>query len=169
MKVFGVAGFKNAGKTTLVVELVRECARRGLRVATVKHAHHAFDIDHPGKDSYQHRDAGAVQVIVSSSRRWAQIVELPQPGEPTLVELLARIDGVDLVLVEGYKAERHPRLELRRQGQQAPELAGSDPGVLAIVADYPIHDAPVPVIARDNLDAIADFVLEHAASREALS
>jgi len=168
-KVFGIAGFKNAGKTTLVVELLREFTGRGLRVATAKHAHHAFDIDHPGKDSYQHREAGAVQVVISSSRRWAQIVELPEPGEPTLAELLHRIDGVDLVLVEGYKAERHPRLELRRTGQQAPELAGSDPGILAIVADFAIADAPVPVIARDDVESIADFVLEHAVSRAALN
>jgi molybdopterin-guanine dinucleotide biosynthesis protein B len=168
MKVFGIAGFKNAGKTTLVVELLHEFGRRGLRVATVKHAHHAFDIDHPGKDSFLHREAGAVQVLVSSSRRWAQIVELPASGEPTLLELLGHIDGVDLVLVEGYKAERHPRLELRREGQQSPELAGSDPGILAIVADYAIDPAPVPVIARDDLTAIADFVLENAISRDAL-
>lgn len=169
MRVFGIAGFKNAGKTTLVVDLVREFSRRGLRVATVKHAHHAFDIDHPGKDSYQHREAGAEQVIVASSRRWAQIVELPDASEPTLAQLLSRIEGVDLVLVEGYKAEAHPRLELRRQGQQAPKLAGSDPGVLAIVADYAIDDSPVPVLARDDSDVIADFVLEHAVSVDALT
>lgn len=168
-RVFGIAGFKNAGKTTLVVELLQEFARRGLRVATIKHAHHEFDIDHPGKDSFQHREAGAIQVVVSSSRRWAQIVELADSREPTLVELLGRIEGVDLVLVEGYKAEHHPRLELRRHGQQAPELAGSDPGICAVVADFAIDDAPVPVIARDDLTAIADFVLAQAVSREALS
>lgn len=168
MKVFGIAGFKNAGKTTLVVDLLRTFRTRGLRVATIKHAHHAFDIDHPGKDSYQHREAGAEQVVISSSRRWAQIVEMPEDAEPTLADLLTRIDGVDLVLVEGYKAEQHPRLELRRRGRQAPELAGTDPGILAIVADFPVEDAPVPVIARDDLDAIADFVLAHAVSSTAL-
>ena len=169
MRVFGIAGFKNAGKTTLVVDLVREFTRRGLRVATVKHAHHAFDIDHPGKDSHQHREAGAEQVIVASSRRWAQIVELPESSEPKLAELLSRIDGVDLVLVEGYKADRHPRLELRRMGYEAPKLAGGDPGVLAVVADYAIDDSPVPVIPRDDTDAIADFVLEQAISIDALT
>lgn len=169
MRVFGIAGFKNAGKTTLVVELVKEFSRRGLRVATIKHAHHAFDIDHAGKDSHQHREAGAQQVIIASSRRWAQIVELADAAEPGLNDLLARIDGVDLVLVEGYKADRHPRLELRRRGQQAPELAGADPGILAIVADQKISDAPVPVIPRDELRAIADFIVEHAVSRDALS
>jgi molybdopterin-guanine dinucleotide biosynthesis protein B len=164
MRVFGIAGFKNAGKTTLMVELVQEFVRRGLRVATIKHAHHAFDIDHPGKDSFQHRQAGAQQVIVASAKRWAQITELEEGREPSLSELLDRIDDVDLVLVEGYKRDHHPRLELRRDGREAPELAGTDAGICAIVADKDIAAAPVPVILRSNLAAIADLVFEHARS-----
>lgn len=159
LRVFGIAGFKNAGKTTLVVELITELRSRGVRVATVKHAHHDFDIDHPGKDSFQHRDAGAEEVIVASARRWAHIRELGERAEPPLEELLQHLADVDLVLVEGYKHGSHPKLELRRAGNDHPELASEDPSVRAIVADYPVEGAAVPVLARDNVPAIADFVL----------
>ncbi|NND54202.1 MAG: molybdopterin-guanine dinucleotide biosynthesis protein B [Gammaproteobacteria bacterium] len=160
MKIVGVAGFKNAGKTTLVVELIKELRQRGVRVATIKHAHHDFDIDHPGKDSYQHRAAGAEEVIVASSRRWAQIRELGTEDEPPFDALLARLGEVDLVLVEGYKHGTHPKLELRRAGYDHSELANDDPAIVAIVADYAIADAPVPVLPRDNVPAIVDFVLQ---------
>lgn len=130
-----------------------------MRVATVKHAHHDFDIDHPGKDSYQHRVAGAEEVIVASGRRWAHIRELGERAEPALDELLQHLADVDLVLVEGYKHGSHPKLELRRAGLDHPELAGADPSIRAIVADFAIDTAPVPVLARDNVGAIADFIL----------
>ncbi len=162
MKVFGIAGFKNAGKTTLVVELITELRSRGLRVATVKHAHHEFDIDHPGKDSHQHRTAGACEVIVASTRRWAHIRELGAAAEPELAELLGHLGEVDLVLVEGYKHGSHPKLELRRAGNAHPELAGDDPQILAVVADYPVDHATVPVLDRADVPAIADFVLAKA-------
>ncbi len=162
MKIFGIAGYKNAGKTTLVVDLIKELRSRGLRVATVKHAHHEFDIDHPGKDSHQHRAAGATEVIVASARRWAHIRELDDAAEPVLQELLDHLDVVDVVLVEGYKHGTHPKLELRRAGNDHPEMAGNDAGVLAIVADYAIADAPVPVIDRRDVPAIADFILAHS-------
>jgi len=162
LKIFGIAGFKNAGKTTLVVELIKELRSRNLRVATVKHAHHEFDIDHPGKDSHQHREAGAGEVIVASARRWAHIRELDDAPEPSLQELLGHLGEVDLVLVEGYKHGEHPRLELRRAGVDAPALAGEHPGICAIVADYAIEGAPVPVLPRENVAAIADFILENA-------
>jgi len=158
MKIFGVAGFKNAGKTTLVVELICELRSRGVRVATVKHAHHEFDIDHPGKDSHQHREAGAEEVIVASTRRWAHIKELGSESEPQLDELLPHFGNVDLVLVEGYKHGSHPKLELRRAGLDHPELATEDPAIRLIVADYPINDAPVPVLPRDDVAAIVDFI-----------
>ena len=161
MHVFGIAGFKNAGKTTLVVDLIRELTSRGLTLATIKHAHHEFDIDHPGKDSYQHRDAGAVEVIVASARRWAHIKELPDEPEPELAELLQHIGAVDLVLVEGYKHGTHPKLEVRRRGQEAPFLAESQSEIRAIVSDDVIDDAPVPVLPRGDVPAIADFILEN--------
>lgn len=158
MRVFGIAGYKNAGKTTLVVELIREFCRRGLRVATIKHAHHEFDIDHPGKDSHQHRSAGASEVIVCSARRVAHIRELGDAQEPGLEKLLERLEDVDLVLVEGYKHGDHPRLELRRKGHDTPALAGIAAGVRAIVSDEPVPDAAVPVLDRSDLPAIADFI-----------
>jgi len=163
MKVFGVAGFKNAGKTTLVVELVREFRARGLRVGTVKHAHHEFDIDHPGKDSYQHREAGAEEVIVASARRWAHICELTETSEPALADLLAHLGDLDIVLVEGYKHGEHPKLELRRSGVDAPGIAEKDNSVLAIVSDSEIPDASVTVLARTDINRIADFIWQHAA------
>lgn len=158
LKIFGIAGFKNAGKTTLVVELIREFRQRGVRIATIKHAHHAFDIDHPGKDSYQHREAGAEEVIVASGRRWAHIRELGDNDEPSLDELLAHLDDVELVLVEGYKHGSHPKLELRRAGVDAPLLAPDDAAIRLIVADFDIDDAGVPVLPRADVAAIADFI-----------
>ena len=162
MKIFGIAGFKNAGKTTLIVELIGALRQRGLRVGTIKHAHHEFDIDHPGKDSFQHREAGAEEVIVASSRRWAHIRELDQGDEPPLADLLRHLGDLDVVLVEGYKHGSHPKLELRRAGNDVPELAGQDSGVRAVVSDVPLPGAPVPVLMRDDLDGIADFVCQHA-------
>lgn len=163
MNVFGIAGFKNSGKTTLVVELIKEFRRRGLRVATVKHAHHEFDIDHPGKDSYQHREAGAEEVIVASSRRWAHIRELDERDEPSLDELLRHLSDVDLVLVEGYKHAPHPKLELRRSGIESPEeLAGKDDSIRAVVSDGRVETAGLPFLPRDDVSAIADFVAEQA-------
>lgn len=158
LKIFGIAGYKNAGKTTLVVDLIREFRQRGVRIATVKHAHHAFDIDHPGKDSHKHREAGAEEVIVASARRWAHIRELDATGEPSLDELLGHLGDVDLVLVEGYKHGTHPKLELRRAGVEAPLLAPDDPAIRLIVADFPVGDANVPVLARNDVAAIADFI-----------
>lgn len=159
-RVFGIAGFKNAGKTTLMVELISELTGRGLRLATIKHAHHEFDIDRPGKDSYRHRAAGASEVIVASARRWAHVTELGDREEPALAELLAHLGPVDLVLVEGYKHGDHERLEVRRAGQTEPVLAGREPGFCAMVSDEPRDDVAVPVLARDRVEQIADFILE---------
>jgi molybdopterin-guanine dinucleotide biosynthesis adapter protein len=166
MKIFGIAGFKNAGKTTLIVELIRELRARGLQVATIKHAHHEFDIDHPGKDSHQHRTAGANEVIVASTRRWAHIRELDNVPEPPLDELLRHLAAPDIVLIEGYKHGSHPKLELRRAGQDVPELAGQDASVCLIVSDEPGSTrAPdnVPVFSRRDVSAITDAVLACAA------
>jgi len=160
-KVFGIAGYKNAGKTTLIVALLQHFTAKGLRVATLKHAHHEFDIDHPGKDSFQHREAGAAEVMVVSAKRWAHITELQDGPEPTLDDCVARLGDVDLVLVEGWKLGGHPRLELRRSGNEAPELAGHDKGIVAIVSDGPLLDNDVPVLPRDDVSAIAGFILHH--------
>jgi len=158
-RLFGIAGYKNAGKTTLIVDLIRDLVARGWRVATVKHAHHDFDIDQPGKDSWLHRDAGASEVLVVSDRRVAHVVELRGAAEPGLRELVGRLGNVDLVLVEGWKSGDHPRLELRRAEAPAPAIAGTAPGVLAIVSDRPVDGASLPVLARADVPVIADFVL----------
>jgi len=161
-RLFGIAGYKNAGKTTLIVELIRELVARGWRVGTVKHAHHDFDIDQPGKDSHRHRAAGATEVIVGSARRVAHIRELAGSPEPTLAELAGRMTGIDLVLVEGWKSGNHPRLELRRAAAPAPAIAGAAPGVLAVVSDVPLPGESLPVLGRADVPAIADFILESA-------
>ena len=160
MRVFGIAGFKNSGKTTLIVALLRILTGRGFKVATIKHAHHRFDIDHPGKDSYRHRDAGAEEVIVSSQRRWAHIRELGDQPEPPLDEFLGRIGPVDLVLIEGFKHSAQLKLEVRCSGSKEPMLAESDQNVCAIVSDAPLANSSVPVLDRADVDGIADFILQ---------
>lgn len=161
MKVFGVVGYKNSGKTTLVERLVTELRGRGLTVSTIKHAHHGFDIDRPGADSARHREAGAAQVLISSGVRWALMTELRGGAEPTLPEMLARLDPVDIVLVEGFKGETHPRIEAHRPATGAPLIAAEDGGILAVATD----GAPkvnLPVFDLDDVSAIADFALAHA-------
>jgi molybdopterin-guanine dinucleotide biosynthesis protein B len=165
MRVFGIAGFKNSGKTTLVVALLRELTARGYKMATVKHAHHDFDIDHPGKDSHQHREAGANEVIVASSRRWAHIKELVDEPEPDLADLLKHVGDVDLILVEGYKHGDHPRLEVRRAGQKEPVLAASNPEICAVVTDEALSDLTVPLFDRADTAGIADFIEQRVGLR----
>jgi len=158
-RLFGIVGYKNSGKTTLIVSLVRELVARGWRVGTIKHAHHDFDIDQPGKDSFRHRAAGAAEVIVASTRRVAHIRELTVPVEPSLDELVRQMRDLDLVLVEGWKSGSHPRIELRRSAAPAPAIAGTAPGVLAIVSDEPLANESLPVLPREDVTAIADFIL----------
>jgi len=165
MRVFGIAGFKNAGKTTLVVGLLRELTGRGFRLATVKHAHHEFDIDHPGKDSHKHREAGAKEVIVASSRRWAHIKELTDEPEPELADLLQQVGDVDLILVEGYKHGEHPRLEVRRTGQKEPLLAESNSQICAVVSDELLSGLSVPLFDRADIAGIADFIEQQVGLR----
>ncbi len=159
MKVYGVTGWKNSGKTTLVERLVAEITSRGISVSTVKHAHHAFDIDHPGKDSHRHRIAGARQVLVTSPARWALMSELRGGPEPTLAELLGRLAPVDLVLVEGYKRDRHPKIEVRRASTAQDLLAHGDPTIEALVSDAAIPCLDVPQFGIDDVGGIADFIL----------
>jgi molybdopterin-guanine dinucleotide biosynthesis adapter protein len=160
-RVIGVAGFKNAGKTTLVEKLVGAFARRGYAVATVKHAHHSFDIDHEGRDSFRHRKAGAAQVAVISRDRTAMIRELKGAEPPSLDEVIASLKPCDLVIVEGYKRDTHDKIEVRNIALGSPELAGDDPSVVAIAANGKIADAPVPVFDRDDVEALALFILKH--------
>jgi molybdopterin-guanine dinucleotide biosynthesis adapter protein len=160
-RVIGVAGFKNAGKTTLVEKLVIELTRRGHRISTVKHAHHSFDIDHEGRDSFRHRKAGASEVAVVSRHRWAVIHELRDEAEPSLDDVLGKLAPCDLVIVEGYKRDRHDKIEVRNIALDHPKLAGDDQTVVAIAANGSIADAPVPLFDRDDVSALASFIEKH--------
>lgn len=162
--VIGIVGYKNNGKTTLIVRLVRHFTERGLRVSTVKHAHHTVDIDQPGKDSWRHREAGAREVVLATSRRWAIVHELVDEPEPPLAELLARMSLVDLVIVEGFKAFPHPKIEVHRRERGTPLLARDDPSVIAVASDEPIAGFDRPVFHLDDVEAIAEFALAHASS-----
>ncbi|MEM9971400.1 MAG: molybdopterin-guanine dinucleotide biosynthesis protein B [Pseudomonadota bacterium] len=158
MTVWGVVGWKNSGKTGLMERLVAEFTSRGLAVSTVKHAHHAFDIDKPGKDSYRHRTAGAREVLIAGSERFALMHELRGADEPPLEELLARLAPVDLVLVEGFKGHPHPKLEAHRAETGQPLIATEDETVRAVASD---SGAGVPgraAFALDDTRAIADFI-----------
>ena len=163
MNIYGVVGWKNAGKTTLVERLVGEIANRGFTVSTVKHTHHLVDVDRPGKDSHRHRKAGARQVILASSARWALMTELRGAPERPLSQLLSHLDPVDLVIVEGYKRDDHPKVEAWRAETGQPLIAADDPTVRAVASnDTPpaARLAGRPVIGLDDIPAIADFILD---------
>lgn len=162
MKVYGVTGWKNSGKTHLVERLVAEITRRGLSVSTVKHAHHATEIDHPGRDSFRHREAGAREVLVASPVRWALMHELRGDEEPPLAELLGRLSPVDLVLIEGYKRESHPKIEAHRVETGRPLLAGENRTIRAVASDGAPQGLDVPVLDLGATEAIADFILKEA-------
>jgi molybdopterin-guanine dinucleotide biosynthesis protein B len=161
MRVFGLRGWSGSGKTTLLVRLIPELVGRGLRVSTVKHAHHAFDVDQPGKDSYRHREAGATEVVVSSMRRFALMHERRGTDEARLDELLQRMSPVDLVLVEGFKEQPHDKLEIWRAANDKPLLAPEDPYVVAIATTDPLPPQRVPVLDLNDAPTIADFVVRH--------
>lgn len=162
MRVIGLAGWSGAGKTTLLTALIPALVARGLRVATIKHAHHAFDLDRPGKDSHSHREAGASEVLVASARRWALLHELRGEAEPTLADLLRRLSPCDLVLVEGFKHGRHRRIEVFRAATGKPALHPDDPRIVAVASDTPWPEAGRPVIPLDDITAIADCVMKAA-------
>ncbi|MDE1158504.1 MAG: molybdopterin-guanine dinucleotide biosynthesis protein B [Neorhizobium sp.] len=158
-RVFGISGWKNSGKTGLAVRLVSEFTRRGYRISTIKHAHHDFDIDKVGADSFRHREAGAQEVTIVSGTRFAIMHELRGAAEPSLAEILARIAPCDLVLIEGYKREPVPKIEARRlESKNREPLAPSDPHIRAIAADHPVEAADLPVFDLDDTMAIADFI-----------
>ena len=165
-RVFGFAGWSGSGKTTLIESLIPRLAARGLRVSLVKHAHHEFDIDQPGKDSWRHRRAGCTEVLISSSVRWALMHELRGERELTLAEVLDRLGPCDLVLVEGYKAARIPKLEIWRPSVQKPRLHPDDPHIVAIATDAPqTLEVDLPIFGLGDHDGIATFVHKRAAVR----
>jgi molybdopterin-guanine dinucleotide biosynthesis protein MobB len=159
MKIYGVVGWKNAGKTTLVAALVREIAARGLSVSTLKHAHHGLEVDHEGRDSFRHREAGAREVLVASPTRWALMAELRGAPEPDFPELLARLSPVDLALVEGWKREAHPKIEAWRAEIGRAPLALEDRTIRAIAAQGAPEGVAQPVLPLDDIGAVADFIL----------
>lgn len=158
-KVVGIIGWQNSGKTTLVVELVTHLTAKGLTVSTVKHAHHAFDIDKPGKDSFKHREAGAREVMVASDTRWALMRELKNETQASLSDLVARMADADIILAEGFKSGHHPKIEVWRD-TETELLALSDSNIIAVIAPSgtPIPDCPCPILAREDLTAIADLI-----------
>ncbi|HKL44653.1 MAG TPA: molybdopterin-guanine dinucleotide biosynthesis protein B [Roseovarius sp.] len=158
MNIYGVVGWKNAGKTGLMERLVTEIAGRGFSVSTIKHAHHTFDVDHPGKDSYRHRVAGATEVLLASRNRFALMHELRDEPEPPLAELLDKLSPVDLVLIEGYKRDSHPKVEAHRAITGNALIAPDDPTIRAVASDSPL-DLDRPVFDLDDTGAIAGFIL----------
>jgi molybdopterin-guanine dinucleotide biosynthesis adapter protein len=160
--LFGIVGWKNSGKTTLVSNLIAELTRRGYKVAAVKHAHHAFDVDQPGRDSYKFREAGAREVAVISDKRVAIMHELREETEPALEDVIRRLEGSQLILVEGFKRHDHPKIEARRrEAVQQDAMAAEFPGIVAIASDHPVESGELPVFALDDIAGIADFVIRH--------
>src|SRR5215471_6269201 len=158
MRIIGLAGWSGSGKTTLLTTVIPRIVARGLTVSTIKHAHHDFDIDQPGKDSHAHRMAGATEVLIGSSRRWALVHELRAADEPPLVTLLRKLSPVDLVLIEGYKRDPHPKLEVHRAALGLPLLAAEDPAIVAIASDVELPSARVPVIDLNDASRIVEVL-----------
>ena len=157
-RILGIVGWSGSGKTTLITRLIPLLAARGLRIATLKHAHHAFDVDQPGKDSYEHRKAGASEVIVSSSRRWVQMHEIGDGSEAPLPQLLRRLSPCDLVLIEGYKSDRHSKLEVFREAVGKAPLYPEDRHIVAIASDSVIPGIRLPVVDLNDIEAVGDAV-----------
>jgi len=167
MRIIGLAGWSGSGKTTLLTRAIPRLVARGLSVSTLKHAHHDFDIDQPGKDSHRHRMAGATEVLIGSDVRWALVHELRGEAEPALGALLQKLSPVDLVVIEGYKRAPHPKLEVHRTALGHALLSGSDPTIVAIASDQPLPEAKIPVIDLDDIDRIVETLLRHAAPLDA--
>jgi molybdopterin-guanine dinucleotide biosynthesis protein B len=166
MKIFGLAGWSGSGKTTLVVRLIPALVGRGLAVSTMKHAHHGFEIDRPGKDSFEHRAAGATEVLVTSTKRWALMHENRGAPEPDLSQLVTRMKPVDLLLIEGFKRYRHDKLEVHRTATGKPLLCGRDANIVAVASDAPVPARSpdgrlLPVLDLNDIAAVADFVVDH--------
>ena len=162
MRIIGLAGWSGSGKTTLITKLIPCLIARGLRVSTLKHAHHGFDLDQPGKDSFMHRVAGATEVIVSSARRFAILHELRDEPEWNLGALVAKMSAVDLVMVEDFKRDAFPKIEIHRAENGKPLIHPDDPHIVAIASDTPLPHVTVPVVDLDDINAISDLVLAKA-------
>jgi molybdopterin-guanine dinucleotide biosynthesis protein B len=169
MRIIGLAGWSGSGKTTLLTKVIPRIVARGLTVSTVKHAHHSFDMDRPGKDSHSHRMAGATEVLVGSANRWAVVHELRGEAEPTLPALLRKASPVDLVLVEGYKSESHPKLEVYRAANGKPLLHPGDPAIVAVASDTPLSGVRIPVLDLNDIEGITDILLRHAVALDRIA
>lgn len=161
IRTIGFVGWSGSGKTTLVIRLLPELIGRGLRVSTMKHTHHDFDIDSPGKDSYRHRQAGAHEVMLTSSSRWILMHELRGPPEPDMDRLLGLMGAVDLILIEGFKDHRHPKIEVHRPAFGKSLLCHGDPGVVAVASDRSLGGLQPPVLDLNDIPAVADFIVGH--------
>jgi molybdopterin-guanine dinucleotide biosynthesis protein B len=160
MKILGIAGYSGSGKTTLIEKVIPLLVADGVRVSLIKHAHHEFDVDQPGKDSYRHRHAGCAEVLVSSSKRWALMHELRGAAEPTLHEQIRHLSPCDLVIVEGYKSEPIPKIEVHRRATHTPLLYPEDASVVAIATDEPL-DTPLPQLDVDDAAGVSRFIIRH--------
>jgi molybdopterin-guanine dinucleotide biosynthesis protein B len=166
MRIIGLAGWSGSGKTTLITKVLPVLIGRGLKVSTLKHAHHGFDLDKPGKDSFMHRASGATEVIISSERRWAVLHELRGEEEWDMPALLAKASPVDLILIEGFKREAFPKLEIFRKENGKPLPHPDDPHIVAVASDAPVPDAKVPVIDLNDIETVAETLLKHAVAVE---
>ena len=169
MRIIGLAGWSGSGKTTLITKVIPVLVGRGLKVATIKHAHHDFDIDKPGKDSWLHREAGASEVIVASGRRWALVHELRDEGDPRLADLAAKLGDADLVIVEGFRHHAHPKLEIYRAVLGKPLLYPQDDCIVAIASDQALPEAPLPVLMLDDVERIATMLQAEAVPRDQIA
>jgi molybdopterin-guanine dinucleotide biosynthesis protein MobB len=169
MRIIGLAGWSGSGKTTLITKLIPCLLARGLRVSTLKHAHHGFDLDKPGKDSFVHRVAGATEVIISSAKRWAILHELREEPEWDMADLVAKMSPVDLVLVEGFKRDAFPKLEIHRAANGKPLLHPDDPHIVAVACDTKLPDVKIPVVDLNDIEKIADLLLKHAVAIDAVT
>lgn len=161
MKVMGIVGWSGSGKTSLLVALLPLLLERGLRVSTMKHAHHRFDLDRPGKDSYLHREAGASEVLLVSSSRWVLLHESREEPEPSIEALIDRMTPVDLLLIEGFKTHHHPKLEIHREAEGKPLLCLEDPAIVAVASDRALPGLQIPCLDLNDPGAIAAFILGH--------
>ena len=160
MRIFGIAGWRGSGKTMLLTRLLPELIGRAISVSTMKHAHHEFDVDQPGKDSYEHRIAGATEVLITSASRWALMHEHRSEPEATFESLLPRLQPVDLILVEGFKRHAHDKLEIHRPSVGKPLLCSDDPNIVAVASDTHLTGLAIPVFPLDDIAVIADFIIE---------
>jgi molybdopterin-guanine dinucleotide biosynthesis protein B len=167
MRIIGLAGWSGSGKTTLITKVLPRLIARGNKVSTLKHAHHGFDLDKPGKDSFMHRESGATEVIISSERRWAVLHELRGEAEWDLPALLSKAAPVDMVLVEGFKRDPFPKLEIYRAENGKPLLHPDDPYIVAIATDAKLADVKLPVVDLNDIEAVSDVLLKYAVSLSA--